>query len=180
MKARVACRSPSARVQCDLLKRSIGHEPSANPFQARRGAHFRATRLARMQRIRYKSHLPPREATACPKSLSAGAVSFERIRCSRISTRPRLPTRRHCTDSSTAATIVWVMREAKVRHVTVGPLQSHADFLRGDIARSLAIGQRFSVSESMENYTWPTINLSCFTLCNECWPAEARTRGPGR
>jgi hypothetical protein len=82
--------------------------------------------------------------------------------------------------SSTAGTIVWVMREAKVRHVTVGPLQSHADFLRGDIARSLAIGQRFSVSESMENYTWPTINLSCFTLCNECWPAEARTRGPGR
>jgi hypothetical protein len=82
--------------------------------------------------------------------------------------------------SSTAGTIVWVKREAKVRRVTVGTLQAQADFLRGDIARTLAIGQRLPVGESMERYTWPTINLSCWTLCPECYPAEALTRRPGR
>jgi hypothetical protein len=82
--------------------------------------------------------------------------------------------------SSTVGTIVWVKREAKVRHVTVGTLQAQADFLRGDIARTLGVGQRLAVGESMEGTTFPTINLSCFTLCPECWPAEARTRRPGR
>jgi hypothetical protein len=82
--------------------------------------------------------------------------------------------------SPTAGTIVWVRREAKVRRVTVGPLQAHADFLRGEIARSVAVGQRFPVGESTEAYTWPTINLSCWTLCPECWPVEAQARRPGR
>ena len=45
-------------------------------------------------------------------------------------------------ESSSAGTIVWVRRDAKVRRITVGPLQAHADFLRGDIARGLAVSQR--------------------------------------
>jgi hypothetical protein len=83
-------------------------------------------------------------------------------------------------ESSSAGTIIWVRRDAKVRRVMVGPLQAHADFLRGDIARGLAVSQRVYPDDPTSGCSWPTINFSCWTLCNECWPAEAQARRPGR
>jgi hypothetical protein len=91
-----------------------------------------------------------------------------------------LATRALGEQSSAAGTIVWVRRDAKVRRVTVGPLQAHADFLRGEIARSAAISQRLSVNDSTDGCSWPTINFSCWTLCPDCWPAEVQARRPGR